>query len=71
MYSLQKADAKASRARKAQATLEGLALRAKNVHLSRVIYILGSMLMMKDAKAAATQKAERKYAERIKSPSSR
>ena len=44
---LQKADAKASRARKTQAILEGVALKAKEVHLILVIYTLGSKLKMK------------------------
>merc|ERR1719214_136223 len=44
---LQKGDSKASRARKAQAILEGVALKAKDVHLNLVLYTLGSKLKMK------------------------
>merc|ERR1719160_1453944 len=44
---LQKGDAKASRARKAQAILEGVASKAKDVHLNLVLYTLGSKLKMK------------------------
>merc|ERR1719281_2104944 len=44
---LQKGDAKATRARKAQAILAGVALKAKDVHLNLVLYTLGSKLKMK------------------------
>merc|ERR550514_142613 len=44
---LQKGDTKASRARKAQAILAGIAGQAKDVHLNLVLYTLGSKLKMK------------------------
>merc|ERR1719386_430719 len=46
---LQKGDAKASSARKAQAILAGVAAKAKDTHLNLVLYTLGSKLKMKSA----------------------
>merc|ERR1719281_310892 len=46
---LQKGDAKASLARKAQALLAGVAGKAKDTHLNLVLYTLGSKLKMKSA----------------------
>merc|ERR1719316_1671406 len=46
---LQKGDSKASRARKAQALLAGVAVKAKDVHLNLLLYTLGSKLKMKSA----------------------
>merc|ERR1719299_16654 len=44
---LQKGDSKASRARKAQALLAGVAGKTKDVHLNLMLYTLGSKLKMK------------------------
>merc|ERR1719380_259989 len=46
---LQQADAKATRTRKAQALLAGLAGKAKDVKLNLLLYTLGSKLKMKSA----------------------
>merc|ERR1719299_51418 len=46
---LQKGDAKASRARKAQALLSQVAVNAKDTHLNLLLYTLGSKLKMKSA----------------------
>merc|ERR1719424_2182531 len=46
---LQKGDAKASRARKAQALIAGIASKAKNSHLNLLLYTLGSKLKLKSA----------------------
>merc|ERR1740130_2446329 len=46
---LQKGDAKASRARKAQALIAGIAGKAKNAHLNLMLYTLGSKLKLKSA----------------------
>merc|ERR1719463_26713 len=46
---LQHTDAKASRARKAQALLAGVASKAKDTHLNLLLYTLGSKLKMKSA----------------------
>merc|ERR1719310_487889 len=46
---LQQANTKASRARKAQAILAGIAGQAKDAHLNLVLYTLGSKLKLKSA----------------------
>merc|ERR1719271_1892109 len=46
---LQKGDAKASRARKAQALLSQVAVNAKDTHLNLLLYTLGSKLKLKSA----------------------
>merc|ERR1719463_798042 len=46
---LQKGDAKASRAHKAQALLAGVAGKAKDTHLNLLLYTLGSKLKLKSA----------------------
>merc|ERR1719515_285136 len=46
---LQKGDAKASRARKAQALLSRVAVNAKDTHLNLLLYTLGSKLKLKSA----------------------
>merc|ERR1740130_1183567 len=46
---LQKGDAKASRARKAQALIAGIASKAKNSHLNLLLYTMGSKLKLKSA----------------------
>merc|ERR1719456_413 len=46
---LQKGDAKASRARKAQALLSKVAVNAKDTHLNLLLYTLGSKLKLKSA----------------------
>merc|ERR1719160_1562991 len=46
---LQQGNTKATRARKAQAILAGIAGQAKDVHLNLVLYTLGSKLKMKSA----------------------
>merc|ERR1719155_289108 len=46
---LQRGDAKATRARKAQAILSGVAHKAKDVHLSLLLYTVKSKLKMKTA----------------------
>merc|ERR1719201_2764944 len=46
---LQKGDAKASRARKAQALLSHVAVNAKDTHLNLLLYTLGSKLKLKSA----------------------
>merc|ERR1740130_2222835 len=46
---LQKGDVKASRARKAQALIAGVAAKAKDAHLNLMLYTLGSKLKLKSA----------------------
>merc|ERR1719316_980147 len=46
---LQKGDSKASRARKAQALIAGVAGKAKDVHLNLMLYTLGSKLKLKSS----------------------
>merc|ERR1719421_2716739 len=46
---LQKGDAKASLARKAQAVLAGVAGKTKDTHLNLILYTLGSKLKLKSA----------------------
>merc|ERR1719311_1891014 len=46
---LQHGDAKASRTRKAQAIIAGLAVKSKNAHLKLVLYTLGSKLKLKSS----------------------
>merc|ERR1719473_377813 len=53
---LQKGDAKASRARKAQALLAGVAGKTKDVHLNLMLYTLGSKLKMKSGKFEEVKK---------------
>merc|ERR1719405_444346 len=53
---LQKGDAKASRARKAQALLQGVAAKTNDVHLNLVLYTLGSKLKMKSGKFEEVKK---------------
>merc|ERR1719408_309418 len=53
---LQKGDAKASRARKAQALIQGVAAKTNDVHLNLVLYTLGSKLKMKTGKFEEVKK---------------
>jgi hypothetical protein len=53
---LQKGDAKASRARKAQALLQGIAGKTNDVHLNLMLYTLGSKLNMKSGKFEEVKK---------------
>jgi len=53
---LQKSDAKASRARKAQALLQGVAAKTQDVHLNLMLYTLGSKLKMKSGKFEEVKK---------------
>merc|ERR1719240_585733 len=53
---LQKGDAKASRARKAQALLAGIASKTDDVHLNLMLYTLGSKLKMKSGKFEEVKK---------------
>merc|ERR1719310_2607343 len=53
---LQKGDAKASRARKAQALLAGVAGKTNDAHLNLVLYTMGSKLKMKSGKFEEVKK---------------
>jgi predicted nucleic acid-binding Zn-ribbon protein len=53
---LQKGDVKASRARKAQALLAGIAGKANDSHLNLMLYTLGSKLKMKSGKFEEVKK---------------
>merc|ERR1719161_2101660 len=46
---LQKGDEKATRARKAQALLQGVASKTQNAHLNLILYTLGSKLKLKSS----------------------